>query len=116
LAQHEHSKREYKTASDFFKTQEKILEQIKSGIETNTVTEQSLIREEMNMMVAEVKYDIAYSNIENSYGSIFAALGIDPFPIDVDTNTDDIALLTNSIRDYFEGLSPYDQFFSMKIE
>jgi outer membrane protein TolC len=114
LAQYEHSQWEHRTATDFFKTQEKILVQIKSGIETNTVTEQSLIREEMNMMVAEVKFDIAYSNIENAYGSIFAALGIDPFPID--TNTDDIELLSNSIRDYFEGLSLHDQFFSMKIE
>jgi outer membrane protein TolC len=114
LAQYEFSKRSYKTASDFYKTQEKILKQIQSGIEANTVTEQSLIREEMNMMVAEVKYDIAYSNVENAYGSIFAALGIDPFPIDA--NSEDLELLSNSIRDYFEGLSLYDQFFSMRIE
>jgi len=114
LAQYEHSQLEYKTASDFYITQQKILKQIQTGIETNTVTEQSLIREEMNMMVAEVKYDIAYSNIENAYGSIFAALGIDPFPIEV--NTDDLSLLTESIGDYFEGLSLHEQFFSMKVK
>jgi len=114
LAQYEHSKREYLTASDFYNTQIKILDQIKSGIETNTVTEQSLIREEMNMMVAEVKYDIAHSNVENAYGSTFAALGIDPFPIDM--NVDTIEQLTASISNYFEGLSLNDKFFSMKVE
>jgi len=114
LVQYGYSQREYRTASDFYKTQQKILKQIESGIETNTVTEQSLIREEMNMMVAEVRYDIAYSNVENAYGNIFASLGIDPFPIN--TDFDNLELLSNSIRDYFEGLSLDDQFFSMRIE
>lgn len=114
LAQYQHSKREYETASDFYRTQAKILEQIKSGIETNTVTEQSLIREEMNMMVAEVKYDISYSNVENAYGGTFAALGVDPFP--VDTNTDTIEALSKSIMDYFEGMTLNDNLFSMKVE
>ena len=114
LAQYEHSLLEYKTASDFYITQQKILEQIQSGIETNTVTEQSLIREEMNMMVAEVKYDIAYSDVENAYGSIFAALGVDPFPINV--SADNLQQLSDSILEYFEGLSLYDQFFSMRVQ
>ncbi len=114
LAQYKHSLIVYRTASDFYFTQEKILEQIKSGIEAKTVTEQSLIREEMNMMVAEVKHDIAYSNNENAYGSIFAAMGIDPFPIDAGIGS--IEQMTNSVRNYFEGLSLQDQFFSMKIE
>lgn len=114
LAQYEHSKREYKTATDYYLTQEKILAQLISGVSTNTVTEQSLIREEMNMMVAEVKFDIAFADVENAYASIFSALGIDPFPIDADTN--DIVSLTESIKKYFDGLSLQQQIFSMKIE
>lgn len=114
LAQYEHSQREYKTAADYYLTQEKILDQLRSGITANTVTEQSLIREEMNMMVAEIKYDIAYSDVENAYASIFASLGTDPFPIDADT--DSIESLSNSIMKYFEGLSLHEQLFSMKVE
>jgi outer membrane protein TolC len=116
MAQYQHSQREYKTAADYYVTQEKILEQLKLGVATNTVTEQSLIREEMNMMVAEIKYDIAYSDIENSYGSIFAALGIDPFPIDTDAETNSVESLTHSIMQYFDGLSLHEQLFSMKVE
>ena len=114
MAQYEHSQKEYKTAADYFLTQQKILEQLRSGVSANTVTEQSLIREEMNMMVAEVKYDIAYSDVENAYAGIFASLGIDPFPIDA--NTDSVKLLTESIMKYFEGLSLHEQLFSMKVE
>lgn len=54
----------------------------------------------MNMMVAEIKYDIAYSDVENAYAGIFASLGIDPFPIDANTNS--VELLTESIMNYFE--------------
>ncbi|MCG8379571.1 MAG: TolC family protein [Proteobacteria bacterium] len=114
LAQYEHSQREYRTAAEYYQTQIKILDQLQSGVAAKTVTEQSLIREEMNMMVAEVKYDIAFSDIENAYASIFAALGIDPFPIDVNMETVD--LLSTSIKEYFEGLSLQEQIFSMKVE
>jgi multidrug efflux system outer membrane protein len=114
MAQYEHSQREYRTAADYFVTQGKILEQLESGVSANTVTEQSLIREEMNMMVAEIKYDIAYSDVENAYASIFAALGIDPFPINTDTSS--VESLENSIMKYFDGLSLHEQLFSMKVE
>jgi len=114
LAQYEHSRREYRTAADFFLTQKRILQQLEKGVAANTVTEQSLIREEMNMMVAEIKYDIAFADVENAYASIFAALGIDPFPIDTDTSS--ISVLTDSIIKYFSGLTLHEQLFSMKVE
>ena len=34
------------------------------------------------MLIAEVKFDIAYAELENSYASIFAALGLDPYDAD----------------------------------
>ncbi len=114
MAQYQHSHRGYNTAADYFLTQQKILEQLESGVSANTVTEQSLIREEMNMMVAEIKYDIAYSDVENAYASIFAALGVDPFPIDTDTSS--VEILTDSITQYFDGLSLQEQIFSMKVQ
>jgi outer membrane protein TolC len=113
VAQYQHSQREYNTAADYFLTQQKILEQLESGVSANTVTEQSLIREQMNMMVAEIKYDIAYSDVENAYASIYAALGVDPFPINTDTSSVDV--LTESIKKYFDGLSLQEQLFSMKV-
>ncbi|MEM7027043.1 MAG: TolC family protein [Pseudomonadota bacterium] len=114
LAQYEHSLKEYRTAVEYYQTQKKILEQIRTGVEARSVTEQSLIREEMNMIVAEVKFDIAYSDIENAYASIFAALGIDPLPIDADSEL--LSELTASIKQYFDGLSLHEQLFSLKVK
>ena len=113
MAQYMHAKKEYQTAADYYSTQKKILDQIKSGAQVNTVTEQSLIREEMNMLVAEVKYDIAYSDMESAYANIFAALGIDPLPDNVDE--DNIHTLSAEIKRYFDTISLHDQLYSMKI-
>ncbi len=114
LAQYENALKEYRTAADYYQTQKEILEQIESGVATRSVTEQSLIREQMNMMVAEVKYDIAYAEVENAYASIFASIGIDPLP--ADTKMGSLEQLTGLIQDRFEDLSLMDQVFSMKIQ
>ena len=50
LAQDAHAKQELQTASEYFETQKKILAQVRSGVEVNSISEQSLIREEMNML------------------------------------------------------------------
>ena len=114
LAQYEHSKREYVTAADYYETQKKILQQLVTAAELDTVSQQSLIREEMNMLVAEVKYDIAYSDLENAYASIFAALGLDPFP--GEGYLEPLESLTSVLEKKFETLSLHDQIFFMKVE
>ena len=43
------------------------------------ISEQTLIREEMNTLVAEVKYDIAYAGLQNAFGNVYASMGLDPF-------------------------------------
>ena len=68
----------------------------------------------MNMMVAEIKYDIAFSDVENAYASIFASIGVDPFPINSDIST--VESLTEAIKKYFDGLSLHEQLFSMKVD
>jgi outer membrane protein TolC len=113
LARYMHSRKEYQTAADYYYTQEKILEQLISGVATSAVTEQALIREEMNMLLAEVKFDIAYSDMESAYASIFAALGIDPLPGDIES--EDIRSMSAAIRESFDAMSLYDQLYSMKI-
>jgi len=114
LAQYEFAKREYETARDYYNTQDKILEQVVSAVMTETTSQQSLIREEMNMLIAEVKFDIAYSELENSYAGIFAALGLDPFSGDGFMLP--LGTLAERLKEKFDSLSVYDQIFRMKIE
>lgn len=114
FAQYEFAKNEFETAADYYVTQQKILDQILSAEQMNTISQHSVIREEMNMLVAEVKYDIAYSDLENSYASIFAALGLDPsasndYMLPLDT-------LSDMLEKKFNSLSLYDQIYMMKVE
>ena len=114
LAQHEHAKREYSTASDYLETQRKILEQIESARKAESVNEQSVIRERMNTLVAEVKYDIAFADVENAFANLIGSVGIDPIPEDV--NDKNLDSLTESLREYFESLDRTGVNISMKMD
>ena len=114
VAQYEFARRQFETAVDYYATQNKILGQITSAAIVETISQQTLIREEMNMLVAEMRYDIAYSDLQNSYAGIFSAIGIDLLPgygylMPLDT-------LENIIEKKFSALSIYDEIFQLRIE
>ncbi len=115
LAQYEYAHLEHKTAADYYETQDKILTQLELSFSKDTVSRQSLLREQMNMLLAEVRYDLAYAEVENAYGNLFVALGTDPFPADVDTQQD-VQSLSETILNYLEGLSSGHKLFSMTVQ
>jgi outer membrane protein TolC len=114
IAQYEFARRQYQTAMDYYETQKKILEQISTAAIVETISQQTLIREEMNMLVAEMRYDIAYSDLQNSYAGIYSALGVDLLPgydylMPLET-------LENLLEKKFNALTIYDEIFQLKIE
>lgn len=78
-ARFEHARLELNTSDEYRVTQREILTQIRSAAATNSVSEQSVIREEMNNLLAEAKYDIAHADLESAYASLYAAMGSDAF-------------------------------------
>ncbi|NNE38535.1 MAG: TolC family protein, partial [Gammaproteobacteria bacterium] len=114
IAQYEFARRQFQTAVDYYETQKKILEQISSAAIVETISQQTLIREEMNMLVAEMRYDIAYSDLQNSYGGIYSALGVDLLPgygylMPLET-------LEDILEKKINALTIYDEIFQLKIE
>jgi hypothetical protein len=73
--------REYRTAAEFRRVQRRLLDQMRSGAATESLSEQTLIREEMNTLVAEVKYDLAHAAVQNARANVYASLGLDSFPV-----------------------------------
>ena len=63
---------ELDTARHQHAVQAKIMGQIDGGFKAGATSEQTLLRERMNTLVSEVRYDIAYANL-------YAAMGIDSF-------------------------------------
>ena len=80
-----HARKRYRTARHFMNVQSQILRQIRSALDAGKVSEQTAIREEMNTLVARVKLDIVYVDVQNAYAAAYAAMGMNPFAnIDVD--------------------------------
>ena len=77
--------RELQTARDFLDVQARLLHQMQNEAAVDRISEQTLIREELNTLVAEVKRDIAFANMQSAFANIFASVGLDPYAGEVST-------------------------------
>jgi len=69
---------ELSASSKFLDVQRRLVEQIRIEAQADRVSEQTLIREELNTLVAEAKYDIAFASVQGAYGSVLASMGTAP--------------------------------------
>ncbi len=72
------------TAGQYYDVQRRIRDQIRAGASADTTSEQTLIREEMNTLVASAEYDVAYSDLQNAFAAIYASIGADPYGDSID--------------------------------
>jgi outer membrane protein TolC len=92
-----HALRELQTASEGLNVQRRLLAQMRASAGSERVSEQTLIREEMNTLISEVRYDLAFANVENAYAAIYASLGLDPLPPGITWNSD-LRTITVALR------------------
>jgi outer membrane protein TolC len=97
LARIAHGTKELETAKAYHVTQQELLGNIRAEFAANRISEQTLLREELNAAVGEVRYDIAQASLESARGSLIAAMGLDPIVGDVASNAS-VAELTAAIR------------------
>ncbi len=91
-----HLSEELGTANHQMRVQDKIMAQIRAGHKAGAMSQQTLLREEMNTLVSEVKYDIAYAEAQNAYANLFGSMGIDDFGPDI-TGKEDVTTLRGSL-------------------
>ena len=60
-----------------------IINQIDGGYKAGAISQQTLLREQMNSLVTEVKLDIAYADAQNAYANLYASMGLDNYTPDV---------------------------------
>ena len=84
-------------ASDYYGVQKRMLGQVRVAAAENAASEQSLIREEMNTLVAAAKYDIAYADLQNAFANVYASVGIDPYGEGV-TGAESVKALAKALR------------------
>ena len=85
-----HHRRELATAREYFHVQRSLVEKMRVEAAAGRISEQTLLREEMNTLVADVRRDISYSELENAYANVYAAMGLDlptdQIDLDLDVN------------------------------
>ena len=79
-----HYRKELTTAREYLNVQNQLVRQIRAEAAVERIGEQTAIREEMNTLVAEVRRDIAYANLQNAYANIFASMGLDGYWSEMD--------------------------------
>jgi len=102
-SQFEVAKRKLATTKKFNKVNSDILEQTFAGHKTRKVSDQTLVRERMNQLVSEAKYDIAYAELQNTYADIFASVGQDVYG-NIDANAASVNELSEHLKGFWERL------------
>ena len=99
---YEHLRREAATAAEYYNVQRKILSQIKARASADATSDQNLIREEMNTLVAAVEFDVAYADLQNAFGAVYTSLGADPVDKPIDTRAP-VADIASVLRETWRG-------------
>jgi len=74
------SKETYGLSIDYLDVADRIYQQIISSKESNNIGELTVIREELNTLLAELRRDVAYAELQNNFGKILVSIGLDPLP------------------------------------
>ena len=78
-ARYTNYQKELGTAAEYADVQQQLVQNIRVEAASDRVSEQTLIREELNTLVAQAKQDIAFANCQNAYANVFASIGLDPY-------------------------------------
>lgn len=97
------AKRKLDTMRKYFTVTGNILDQIESGYKARKVSYQNVVREKMNSIVAEAKYDIAQASLQNAYANIYASVGRDTFG-NIDANESTVAELAGHLQSHWQRL------------
>lgn len=65
----------------FLSVQKRLTQQMRLEARAERVSEQELILEEMNELIAEAKYDMAFADLEKAHGGLITSIGLDPTPL-----------------------------------
>ena len=68
---------ELATAKQYVEVQGKLVDQLRAEAGAGSIGDQTLIREEMNLLVAEVERDIAIADLENASANLVVSMGLD---------------------------------------
>ncbi|MBO1540698.1 TolC family protein [Pseudomonas sp. OA65] len=82
-ANYREAMRQFKTSQQLADIDGQIVGQLRSRHQAAGIGELDLIQGELNTLQADLRRDLAYADLRNAYGQIFASAGLDPLPNEV---------------------------------
>lgn len=77
------AQRQFQTSQQLAGLDGQIVEQLRNRYQAQGIGELELIQGELNTLQADLRRDLAYAELRNSYGQLFASVGLDPLPENV---------------------------------
>lgn len=82
-ANYREARQRFQTSQELAGIDEQIVEQLRNRYQADGLGELALIQGELNVLHAELERDLAYADLRNAYGQIFASAGLDPLPAEL---------------------------------
>lgn len=79
-ANYRESLRQFETSQQLSDIDRQIAGQMRNRYQASGLGELDLIQSELNTLQADLRRDLAYADLRNAYGQIFASAGLDPLP------------------------------------
>ncbi len=89
-------------AKRYAENQRQITYQVQRAWSLGRISEHEVIQEKIQNVVAGLRYESAFANLEMAYANVLAAIGEDPFPTDV--TSDELEVLAKALQDRWEEL------------
>jgi outer membrane protein TolC len=78
-ARFHHTGHELSVANSYEGVQAQLLNQVRAESAAGKVSDQTVLREQMNQLIGSVRADLAYANWQNAYATVYASIGVDPY-------------------------------------
>ncbi len=88
--------RQYKTSEELRDLDGQIVQQLRNRYKANSIGELQLIQGELNALNADLRQDLAYAELRNTYGQIISSVGVDLLPKTLPS--DSLADISNALR------------------
>ncbi|MEO8325904.1 MAG: TolC family protein, partial [Nitrospirota bacterium] len=111
VAQYHAALKDVATGKRYLDTQMAIADQVQRAWSLNRLSEHLVIREKMQGLVAELRYESALAKLEMAYANVLAAIGEDPFPTDI--TGDGVDELAVALQERWEWLERPEVFASV---
>ncbi len=105
VAQYEAALEDVKLTQRYYETQMKIADHVHQSWSLNRLSEHMVIREKVQGLLAELRYEMALAKLEMAYANVLAATGEDPFPVNL--SDAEIDTLSQELQQRWEWLSQH---------